>query len=37
MADFTLTQWVDSTYGGGEATDCAWEIIIMFRRDRRAS
>ena len=30
MADFTLTQWVDSTFGGGEASDCAWAIIIKF-------
>lgn len=30
MADFTLTNWVDSTIGAGEAKDCSWEIVIMF-------
>jgi hypothetical protein len=30
MADFTVTQWVDSTFGGGEAKDCLWEIVIIF-------
>lgn len=30
MADFTVTQWNDSTFGAGEAKDCSWEIVIMF-------
>ena len=30
MEDFTVTQWIDSTFGGGEAKDCSWEIMIMF-------
>lgn len=30
MVDFTVTQWVDSTIGSGEASDCNWEIVIMF-------
>lgn len=30
MADFSITQWVDATIGAGEATDCKWEIVIMF-------
>lgn len=33
MPDFTVTQWVDSTIGAGEASDCKWEIVIMFDAD----
>jgi hypothetical protein len=30
MADFTITELEDSTFGGGEASDCNWEVVMMF-------
>lgn len=30
MADFTMTEWEDMTFGIGQAEDCRWRITLVF-------